>query len=277
MKLSVIFINHNSRNGLRLALNTLFKAKSHVSFEVIVVDNASADRSLEMLSFDFPKVHIIANSRYQGISKCYNKAIRAAKGDYLLLLSPYVLTESSILEKLSGFMDQHPLIGGASIRAVDYKGDYLPGSKHSLSNAWAKFLKFAGLAACFPRSISNEHRRADWVEEFETSEVDVLYQDCMLLRKSAVEKTGFFDERFKNYGHNIDLAYRLRQQGFKTYFYSKTYIIQLPGKVISKFSWDRMSHFYGAMFIFAAKFLFKLPVININDIGEIYPSQYEIE
>ncbi|MGN6639450.1 MAG: glycosyltransferase family 2 protein, partial [Mucilaginibacter sp.] len=57
MKLSVIFINHNSKNGLRLALNTLFKGKSGVDYEIIVVDNASTDRSLEMLAFEFPQVH----------------------------------------------------------------------------------------------------------------------------------------------------------------------------------------------------------------------------
>src|SRR6185312_4156501 len=270
-------INHNSRNGLRLALNNLFKAKSAVSFEVIVVDNLSSDRSLEMLHFEFPKVRIIANSRYQQFSKNYNKAIRAAKGDYLLLLSPWVVTNSDSVDKLVGFMDQHPLVGGASIRMVDFKGDYLPGSRHSLTQDWATFLKLMGMASYFPRSIPKAQKKPDWVEEFETSEVDSLHQDCMLLRRSAVENAGFFDERFKGYGYNIDMAYRLRKQGFKIYYYSKTYLIQLPGRFTGKFSWEHMSHYYGAMFIFAAKYLFKLPVIDLKDIGEIHPSQYEIE
>jgi GT2 family glycosyltransferase len=277
MKLSVIFINHNSKNGLRLALGTLFKGRSGVPYEVIVVDNGSTDRSLEMLSFEFPKVRIMASNTDLGLAVAYNKAIRAASGDYVLLLSPYVLTGADSLEKLSDFMDSHPLVGGTSVRMVDYKGDYLPESKHSLSKGWTSVLKLTGLASYFPKSISSMARKNDWVEEFETSEVDVLHEDCMLLRKSALDKTGLFDERFSRYGYNIDLAYRLRQQGFKTYYYSKTYIIQLPGKFVSKFSWDGIRHFYGAMFIFAAKYLFKLPVINLKDIGEIYPSSYEIE
>ena len=277
MKLSVIFINHNSKNGLRLALGTLFKGRSSVPYEVIVVDNGSTDRSLEMLSFEFPKVRIMASSTDLGLSVAYNKAIRATTGDYVLLLSPYMLTRADSLEKLSDFMDNHPLVGGASVRMVDYKGDYLPESKHSLSKGWAFLLKLARLSSYFPKSISSIARKNDWVEEFETSEVDVLHEDCMLLRKSALDKAGLFDERFSRYGYNIDLAYRLRQQGFKTYYYSKTYIIQLPGKFVSKFSWDGIRHYYGAMFIFAAKYLFKLPVINLKDIGEIYPSSYEIE
>ena len=108
MKLSVILINHNSQSGLRLALKTLFKGKSRELFEVIVVDNASTDRSLEMLAFEFPKVHVIANSAEQGVSRAYNKAIRAAKGDYVLLLGPYTISQAESLEKLTDFMDQHP-------------------------------------------------------------------------------------------------------------------------------------------------------------------------
>jgi GT2 family glycosyltransferase len=277
MKLSVIFINHNSRNGLRLALDNLFKAKSAVGFEVIVVDNLSTDRSLEMLHFDFPKVRVIANSRVESFSKNYNKAIRAAKGDYLLLLSPYMLVNKDGVDRMVTFMDQHPLTGGASVRMVDFKGDYLPESKHSLNSHWVSFLRMVGMGAYFPKSISNEHKGTNWVEEFDTSEVDSLHEDCMLLRRSALENAGFFDERFKSFGYNIDLAYRLRKQGFKIYYYSKTYIIQLPGRFLRKFSWEHMSHYYGAMFIFAAKYLFKLPVIDLKDMGEIYPSSYEIE
>jgi GT2 family glycosyltransferase len=254
----------------------LFKGKSKETYEVIVVDNASTDRSLEMLAFEFPQVQIIANSSEQKISLAYNKAIRAAKGDYVLLLNPYVITGAESLQKLTGFMDQHPLAAGASVRIVNYKGDYLSESKHSLGKGWAAFLKLAGMGPYFPRSIS-AYRREDWIEEFETSEVDVLHEDCMLLRKSALNSTGLFDERFGRYGHNIDLSYRLRQRGFKTYYYSKTYIIQLPGRLLNKFSWEHIRHYYGAMLIFAAKYLFKLPVINLKDIGEILPKSYEME
>ncbi|HVV56551.1 MAG TPA: glycosyltransferase, partial [Mucilaginibacter sp.] len=253
----------------------LFKDASRIRYEVIVVDNASTDRSLEMLAFEFPQVRIIANSADKGLSIAYNKAIRAAKGEYVLLLSPYMLTGADSLAKLADFMDQHPLAGGTSVRIVNYKGDYLPESKHSLGRAWASFLKTLGMGYYFPRSVS-AYKRADWISEFETSEVDVLHSNCMLLRRSALQRTGLFDERFSRYRHNIDLSYRLRREGFKTYYYSKTYLIQLPGKSLSKFSFEHLRHFYGAMFIFAAKYLFKLPVIKLHDIGEIYPSSYEV-
>jgi GT2 family glycosyltransferase len=277
MKLSIILINQNSKNELRLALTSLFKAMHEVTNEVFVVDNSSTDRSLEMLATEFPNVQVIANNKEEGLSKANNQALRLAKGEYILLLNPDSIVGADFFEKLNTFMDQHPLAGGVSVRMVNFKGDYLQRSKHTLSGAWAMFLKFIGLASYFPKTFSFSQRRADWVDEFETKEIDVLNETCMLLRRSVLKETGLLDERFSQFGYNIDLSYRIRLHGFKNYYYSKTYIIQLPGKTVNKFSWDYIKHFYGAMIIFAAKYLFKLPVLNVKNIGELYPSSYEIE
>lgn len=277
MKLSIILVNHNSHNELRLALTSLYKASRHILHEIFVVDNASTDRSLELLHTEFPDVLVIANNKVESLSKASNQALRRAKGEYILLLSPDTIIGADSFAKLNEFMDQHPLAGGVSVRMVDFRGDYLQQSKHTLSGTWAAFIKLVGLTSYFPKTFSISQRKADWVDEFETKEIDVLNETCMLLRRSVLIGTGLFDERFIRYGYNIDLSYRIRLQGFKNYYYSKTYIIQLPGKKVNKFSWDHIKHFYGAMFIFAGKYLFKLPVLNVKNIGEIYPSSYEIE
>ena len=277
MKLSVILVNHNSRNELRLALTSLRKATHPISNEIIVVDNASTDSSLEMLNTEFPEVELILNDKEEGLSAANNQALLQAKGEYVLLLNPKTIVGAEFFEKLNHFMDQHPLAGGVSVRMVDFRGDYLQQSKHTLSGTWAAFIKLIGLSSYFPKTFAFSQRKGDWVDEFETKEIDVLNETCMLLRRSVLRTTGLFDERFTKFGYNVDLSYRIRQQGFKNYYYSKTYIIQLPGKKVNKFSWDYIKHFYGAMFIFAAKYWFKLPVLNVKNIGELYPSSYEIE
>jgi GT2 family glycosyltransferase len=277
MKLSVILINHNSRNGLRLALTSVQKAARNIPHEVIVVDNASTDYSVDMLSAEFQEVKLFVSSTKENLSRAYNNILPETRGQYILLLNPDTIISADSFAKLNDFMDEHPLAGGVSVRMVDFKGDYLHHSKHTLTGAWAAFIKFVGLSSYFPKTYSVSKRKTDWVDEFETKEIDVLNDSCMMLRRSVLEKTGLFDERFAMYGYNIDLSYRIRLQGFKNYYYSKTYIIQLPRKAVNKFSWNYFRHFYGAMFIFAAKYLFKLPVLNIKNIGELYPSSYEIE
>lgn len=277
MKLSVILINHNSRNGLRLALTSVQKAAHNIAHEVIVVDNASTDNSVGMLIAEFPQVKLFVNSSKESLSNAYNDVLPETRGQYILLLNPDSIVSADSFAKMDDFMDQHPLAGGVSVRMVDFKGDYLHHSKHTLTGTWAAFIRLVGLSSYFPKTYSVSKRKTDWVEEFETKEIDVLNDNCMLLRRSVLEKTGLFDERFAMYGYNIDLSYRIRLRGFKNYYYSKTYIIQLPRKAVNKFSWNYLKHFYGAMFIFAAKYLFKWPVLNIKNIGELYPSSYEIE
>ena len=277
MKLSVILINHNSRNGIRLALTSVQKAAHNIPHEVIVVDNASTDNSIEMLTTEFPEVKLHLNSTKESLSNAYNSVLPETRGQYILLLNPDTIISADSFAKMDEFMDQHPLAGGVSVRMVDFRGDYLYYSKHTLTGAWAVFIKFVGLSSYFPKTYSVSKRKADWVDEFETKEIDVLNDNCMMVRRSVLEKTGIFDERFSMFGFNIDLSYRIRLQGFKNYYYSKTYIIQLPRKAVNKFSWNYFRHFYGAMIIFAAKYLFKRPVINIKNIGELYPSSYEVE
>ena len=272
MKLSVILINHNSRNGLRLALTSVQKAARNIPHEVIVLEYASTDNSVDMLTAEFPQVKLFVNSTKENLSRGYNNILPETRCKYILQLNPDTIISTDSFAKMNEFMDQHPLAGGVSVRMVDFKGDYLHHSKHTLTGAWAAFIKFVGLSSYFPKTYTVSKRKADWVDEFETKVIDVLHESCMMLRRSVLEKTGLFDERFAMYGYNIDLSYRIRLQGFKNYYYSKTYIIQLPRKAVSKFSWNYFRHFYGAMFIFAAKYLFKLPVLNIKNIGELYPS-----
>src|ERR1700712_1788372 len=75
MKLSVILVNHNNCALLEQSLNSLFTATKEIESELFVVDNASTDRSLEMLGINFPTVGVIANDTDLGLAKANNQAI----------------------------------------------------------------------------------------------------------------------------------------------------------------------------------------------------------
>ena len=278
MKLSILIVNDNAGERLRVALISLIRAGRNIDHEIIIVDNGSSERSAEMLADEFPQIHIIVNEKNVGLSAAYNQAIRSANGEYVLVTNPFILSKTITLEKITGFMDEHPDTGGLSVRMVDPHGYYLPESKHSLPKPWCNFFRYTGLSKYFPKSCAESHKNEDWIEEFETTEVDVLNGACMLLRRSVLKETGLFDERFFMYGHDIDLSYRIRLEGFKNYYYSHTFIIQFKRRDVNKFSWSNFRLYYGAMFIFAAKYLFKLPVLTLNnDMGKAYPSSYEVK
>ncbi len=264
MRLSAIIVNQDMCKPLRNALSALQKAAHHLEMEMIVADNASADRSVAMLQAEFPEANVMVNDKDLGFAKSVNQAMENASGDYVLIMHPSVINSEDTLDKVLQFMDIHPHVGGLSVRMLDAEGHFIPESKKGMPVAWVNFFRFTGLARLFSKSrLFSPHYEAGWVEEFENTETDVLNGCFMLLRKSALNVTGLFDERFPVYGYDIDLSYRMRLEGFRNYYFAKTFVIQQQVQS-SKVSWHHLRNFYGAMFTFAAKYLFKMPELRLK-------------
>lgn len=173
-------------------------------------------------------------------------------------------------------MEKHPIAGGATVRMVDPMGNFLAESKRGLTRHWVAFFKLTGLSKMLSKSriYDRNHKHPD---EFETTEVDVLSSTFMLLRQSVLQHTGLLDERFFMYGQDIDLSFRIRMTGFKNYYFPKTYIIHFKELSLHQFSWSYIKNFYGAMFIFAGKYMFKLPQLQLKGMGQIFSPSYEVE
>jgi GT2 family glycosyltransferase len=271
MKLSVVLVNHNNCALLEQSLNSLLTATKDLESEVFVVDNASTDRSREMLESTFPAVGIIANDADLGISKANNQAIRLCTGEYVLLVRPDTFCNNGSLEKMMAFMDSHCDTGGIGVRMLTHQGRFLPESMHGLTKQWTYFLKLIGFAKNLPKTRLYDRNRKEWVEEFAIAEVDLLNGSCMMLRKSVLNETGLFDERFFMFGYDIDLSYRIRLAGFKNYYFPKTYIINLNCLNLPQFTWSYIKYFYGAMFIFAYKYL-KMPEFKLEGLPQLASS-----
>jgi GT2 family glycosyltransferase len=277
MKLSVIIVNHNTCDMLRIALNSVIRAALGIDHEVFVVDNASADGSVAMLKSEYPDVRVIANTKNEGMAKAYNQAIKTTTGEYVLMVNADTITGKKTFEKSLEFMDMHTDAGGLGVRMITPEGKFLKESKHGFTKPWAVFFKLTRLAKYFSKSRLTDTQHKDWVEEFETSETDVLNGAFMLYRKEALDHAGPLDERFHIYGYDIDLSYRVRLTGFKNYYFPKTYIINFNIRNKATFSWIYIKEFYGAMIIFATKYLFKVPEIKVEGIPQLYPPSYEVK
>ncbi len=277
MKLSIIVVNKNACKLLKQALNSLIDACKNIDFELFIVDNASTDGSPEMIKNDFPEAHLISNTTDQGIAKANNQALRLTAGEYVFLVSADTICGKDSLEKMTAFMDEHTDTGGLSVRMISPAGHFLPESIHGLTKPWAAFLKLFSFAKHLSKTRLYDRNRKDWVEEFQIAEIDIINGGCMFLRRSALNETGLFDERFFMFGQDVDLSYRLRLAGFKNYYFPKTYIINYESQPLAKFSWDYIKYFYGAMLIFAFKYLLRVPEIKVQGIPQLFPSTYEVK
>jgi O-antigen biosynthesis protein len=253
MKLSVVIVNYNVKYFLEQCLHSVQKACEGLQAEVFVVDNNSVDSSVEMVSQKFPFVRLVVNKENVGFSKANNQAIRESKGEYVLLLNPDTVVEEDTFRKIVAFMDTHPDAGGLGVKMLDGSGKFLPESKRGLPTPAAAFYKIAGLSSLFPRSKTFGKYHLGYLSREQTNEVEILAGAFMLLRRSALDKTGLLDEDFFMYGEDIDLSYRILKAGYKNYYFPETRIIHYKGESTKKSSVNYVLVFYNAMIIFARK------------------------
>ena len=152
MKLSIIIVNYNVKYFLEQCLCSVRAAIAGMEAEVLVVDNHSADGSVEYLRPRFPEVTFIENKDNPGFAKANNQAIRISRGEYVLLLNPDTVIGEESVRSLCFFMDEHPEAGGIGVKMLDGHGVFLAESKRSFPSPWVSFCKIFGLSKLFPSS-----------------------------------------------------------------------------------------------------------------------------
>ncbi len=253
MDLSVIIVNYNVKYFLEQCLISVKQALAGIDGEVIVTDNNSVDGSCQMVNEKFPDIQLIENRENVGFAKANNQAISQAKGKYLLILNPDTVVEESTFHKCIDFMNQHPDAGALGVKMIDGEGKFLPESKRSLPTPVVAFFKVFGLSALFPRSKLFGKYHLGYLDPEKTRSVEILTGAFMFLRKTVIDQIGPFDEDFFMYGEDIDLSYRIINNGFHNYYYPETRIIHYKGESTRKGSLNYISLFYKAMIIFARK------------------------
>ncbi|MDR2119917.1 MAG: glycosyltransferase family 2 protein [Tannerella sp.] len=251
MKLSIVIVNYNVKYYLLQCLDSVTRATRLIASEIFVVDNCSADRSVEYLKPLFPNVHFIENRENAGFSKANNQAIETACGEYVLLLNPDTVVGEDTLIRVCDFMDAHPGAGALGVKMIDGYGRFLPESKRGFPSPWNAFCKMTGLSALFPLSKTFGGYHIRYLDENKPHKVDILSGAFMLIRRQALDKSGLLDETFFMYGEDIDLSYRIGQAGFDIYYLPET-IIHYKGESTRK-DLRYVKIFHEAMLIFFRK------------------------
>lgn len=252
MKLSVVIVNYNVKYYLEQCLCSVYKAVDNLQAEVLVVDNASTDGSEAYLTGRFPQLTYIQNKTNVGFARANNQAIRQATGEYVLLLNPDTLLPEDMLERAVRFMDDHPRAGAAGAKMLTADGSFLPESKRGYPTLAATFGKLTGLGRLFPHSKGLGGYYCNGLDSDTVHQVEVLAGAFMLLRASALEKTGLLDEDFFMYGEDIDLSCRMVEAGYENYYLPYP-MLHYKGESTSKDTYRHVRVFCGAMDIFFCK------------------------
>lgn len=249
MDLSVVIVNHNTRDLLLQTLNSVFlHIKKEIVIEVFVVDNGSSDGSDEAVKSSFPSVHLICNKVNTGFSYANNQAIRLSTGQYVLLLNSDTIVQENTFRTMIGFMDANPAVGAAGCKVIKPDGTLDLACRRSFPTPMNSLYQALKLDKLFPNSPRFASYNLTYLNEDEAYPVDSLVGAFMMVRREVIDQVGMLDERFFMYGDDLDWCYRIKHAGWQIWYYPKTSIIHYKGASSKKKKVRMIYEFHKAMY-----------------------------
>lgn len=229
LALSILIVNYSTRATTLECLASLFAHPPSVAYEVILLDNASSDGSVEAIRAAYPQVKLIAHGENSGFAGGNNIAASHATGQRLLLLNPDTLLFAGSLDALWDFAERAPArrIWGGRTLFGDHRLN--PTSCWAEISLWSLFCSAFGLIWLFPRStLFNPEAYGGWLRDSER-DVDIVTGCFLMIDHALWQQLRGFDPAFFMYAEEADLCIRARAAGAKPGISPAAEIIHLGG------------------------------------------------
>lgn|SRR5574341_219282 len=240
---SIIIVAYNPGDLIINCLNSLpDPAQAGVAYEVIVVDNASQDGTVERVKSTFPAVRVIASPDNRGFAAGVNQGLAVATGRYLLLLNPDVILSSHTLSDMIQFLEAHSQVGIIGPRIYDGHGhvamtaytDYTP-----LTVLW----QYLGLNRVLPYIVW-EHYRRQCEQAAEAFSVKAVQGSCFMLRREVYQQIGGLDESFFLFCEEPDYCERARMKGWVVKYLPTTHVTHFQSSTVSRYTPTRVRAYH---------------------------------
>ena len=239
-QLTVSIVSYNTRDLLRRCLASIYKYTQGLSFEVIVVDNASTDGSTAMVETDFPRVKLIKNKNNRWYTGANNQALKVAQGKYFLILNSDIFLKNNSFKIMVDYLDKNPRVGAVEPLQFYEDGRIVKtGSRHN--RVWWDLTELTLLHKLFkPRPyfrMSNFNRRKTFAAE-------VICDAVMMARTSLLKKINGYDEKMKLYYTENDLCRRIQKRGLTTVHLGEAKVWHRVSASTDKAGWKIISNVY---------------------------------
>ncbi|MBI4721648.1 MAG: glycosyltransferase family 2 protein [Candidatus Stahlbacteria bacterium] len=235
MSISIIIVTWNSEEYIEACLYSLDPQD-----EIIVIDNASKDKTVEKVNTLFSTVQMIRNSQNIGLSRAINQGAKIATGEYILLLNPDVVVMEDTIAKMCKFMlersgnpapagDDREDIGACAPRFLWPNGSVQRSCRElpTFKNLFIEFTGIGRLKKCPSWKMWNFNYT-------ETKEVEQPMGSCLMIRKQVFDEIGGMNERYPIFMNDVDLCYRIKKAGYKIYFIAHANVIHYLGSSTRK-------------------------------------------
>jgi GT2 family glycosyltransferase len=221
LDITFVIVSFNTREILLRCLGSIKKYTQEISYEVILVDNASEDRTVDAVAELFPEINIISNKDNRGFSAANNQGIIKSKGRRVAFLNPDTLLSENSFKKIIDFMGVHPEFSILGTGIVDENNQLCP------IRLWEDTPQDAALKIMGLYDPSDELNK---MGPMIAKEVKVISGCCFIVTRDLIESTGLMDENYFLYNEEDDLCRRARKGGKKICFYPETSVQHLHGQ-----------------------------------------------
>jgi GT2 family glycosyltransferase len=251
--ISAVVVNWNGGDLVVECLRSLLDHPPSVPLEVILVDNASSDGSVEQVRSELPDVKVIANAENLGLAAGNNQGIRASRAPFVLISNPDVLYPDGAVDELHDLLQRRPRAAFAVAKLKDPDGTLqtsagdLPTLPEALLGRSA-----AAVISRVPRRGRNGTsgvggRRGFWWHGWDHSTEQPIGhggEACYLVRRAAIDDVGLQDETFVLDWEGIDWSRRVAEGGWEIWYCPQAEVVHTGGVSIRQvpYRWIVSSH-----------------------------------
>ena len=251
-QVAVVVVSYNTRDLLISCLSSVIESTSPVEVEIVVVDNASSDGSLEAVRDTYPQIIAIANPSNLGFAVACNQAIRASSAPFILLLNSDATITPQSFQALYETMNANAQCGAAGCRIVNAAGLETTNTRNFLT-PFNQALEQAGVTGGIHwKYLRRSYRPTPDQNELDCS-IDWIDGACLMIRRAALAEVGLFDEDFFIYSEDEDLCFRLRSRGWTICYSAKGVARHHGAASTSQNRFEMLRHFYSNQIIFLSK------------------------
>lgn len=244
---SILIVNWNTRALLRACLDSIFATLGAFAYEIIVVDNASSDGSVEWLQNAYPQVRLIANTENEGFARANNQALASSRGKFALLLNSDAQLHTETLAHLVTVLEQESNVAAVAPMLLNSDGTFQAGPNDDLT-LWSESLLMFGLA----RFLRNGFYPG-YGAHAPRGEYSWVGGTCMLLRRSTWEQIGMLDTDYFMYTEEADWCWRARQAGWTIWYEPEAQAIHVGGASSRQASARMRATLYKSKLVFFSK------------------------
>lgn len=229
LSLEVVIVSFGAPELLRACLGSLRRFPvSGCGMVVHVVDNASPDDTAEVVAREFPEVRLHRLPQNRGFSAANNIALRTATAPYVLVLNPDTELREGVLDHLVAVMQERPEVGMVGCRLERPDGSFDHAAKRSFPTPTAALAHFAGIGRFASSAALSQYRATD-LDEDGVGEVDAVNGAFMLVRRTAMEKVGLFDEGYWLYMEDLDWCARFWEHRWQVLYDGRVTALHVKG------------------------------------------------